>query len=51
LDGEEDIAWSYPELLREAAEVTDRIALFNERVDIVVDGTPLERPMTPWSRR
>jgi uncharacterized protein (DUF427 family) len=51
LEDEEDVAWSYPEPLREAAEVTDRIAFFNERVDIVVDGTPLERPITPWSRR
>jgi uncharacterized protein (DUF427 family) len=47
----DDIAWSYPEPLREAAEVTDRIAFFNERVDIVVDGRRLERPVTPWSPR
>lgn len=46
-----DIAWSYPEPLREAAEVTGRIAFFNERVDLVVDGTRLERPVTPWSPR
>lgn len=46
----EDIAWVYPQPLREAAEVTDRIAFFNEHVDVVVDGTPLERPETPWSR-
>jgi uncharacterized protein (DUF427 family) len=51
VEGEDDVAWSYREPLREAAEVTDRIAFFNERVDIVVDGTPLERPVTPWSRR
>ena len=51
LDDEDDIAWSYPEPLREAAEVTDRIAFFNERVDLVVNGTRLERPVTPWSRR
>jgi hypothetical protein len=31
--------------------VTDRLAFFNERLDIVVDGTLLERPETPWSRR
>jgi uncharacterized protein (DUF427 family) len=48
---EEDLAWFYPAPLREAAEVTDRIAFFNERVDIVVDGVALERPVTPWSRR
>jgi uncharacterized protein (DUF427 family) len=51
LEHEEDIAWSYPKPLREAAEVTNRIAFFNERVDLVVDGAPLERPITPWSRR
>ena len=51
LEAEDDVAWSYPQPLREAAEVTDRLAFFNERIDIVVDGTPLERPETPWSRR
>ena len=51
LEDEPDIAWSYPDPLREAAEVTDRIAFFNERVDLVVDGTRLERPVTPWSPR
>jgi uncharacterized protein (DUF427 family) len=51
LESEEDIAWSYPAPLREAAEVTDRIAFFNERVDLIVDGTRLARPITPWSRR
>jgi uncharacterized protein (DUF427 family) len=48
LDGR-DVAWYYPQPLREAAEVTDRIAFFNERVDIFVDGERLERPVTPWS--
>jgi uncharacterized protein (DUF427 family) len=51
VDNEDDIAWSYPAPLREAAEVTDRIAFFNERVDLVVNGTRLARPVTPWSRR
>ena len=51
LQDEDDIAWSYPAPLREAAEVTDRVAFFNERVDLVVDGTRLERPVTPWSPR
>jgi uncharacterized protein (DUF427 family) len=49
LDGR-DVAWLYREPLREAAEVTGRIAFFNERVDISVDGERLERPVTPWSR-
>lgn len=47
----EDIAWSYPQPLREAAQVTDRLAFFNEHVDVIVDGTLLPRPETPWSRR
>jgi uncharacterized protein (DUF427 family) len=50
LDGE-DVAWTYPRPLREAGEVTDRVAFFNEHVDVVVDGERLERPVTPWSRR
>lgn len=49
--GAADIAWYYPQPLRESAEVTGRIAFFSEHVDIIVDGTPLERPQTPWSRR
>ena len=49
LAGAEDVAWFYPEPLREAAEVTDRVAFFNERMDIVVDGERLERPRSPWS--
>ncbi|HEV2787030.1 MAG TPA: DUF427 domain-containing protein, partial [Solirubrobacteraceae bacterium] len=51
LADEPDIAWTYPEPLREAREITDRVAFFNEFVDIVVDGAPLGRPVTPWSRR
>ncbi|UGS38061.1 DUF427 domain-containing protein [Capillimicrobium parvum] len=46
-----DIAWFYPEPLREAAEIRDRIAFFNEHVDLIVDGERLERPVTPWSKR
>ena len=48
---EDDVAWTYLQPLREASEVTGRIAFFNERVDIVVDGERLERPITPWSPR
>ena len=46
-----DLAWTYPAPLREAAEIADRIAFFNERADVVVDGIRLERPVTPWSPR
>jgi uncharacterized protein (DUF427 family) len=37
-DGPADVAWTYHQPLREALPVTDRIAFFNERVDIIVDG-------------
>jgi uncharacterized protein (DUF427 family) len=47
----EDVAWFYPAPLREAGEVKDRIAFFDEVVDVVVDGDRHERPVTPWSRR
>ena len=48
---DDDVAWYYPEPLREAAEITGRIAFFNERADVVIDGERRERPVTPWSRR
>jgi uncharacterized protein (DUF427 family) len=51
LEGQDDLVWSYPEPLRDAAEVTGRLAFFNERVDTMVDGVRLERPVTPWSPR
>jgi uncharacterized protein (DUF427 family) len=51
--GEEDvppnIVWSYPEPLPAVAAIKDRLAFFNEAVDITVDGERLERPVTPFS--
>ena len=49
--GQPDLAWGYREPLRDSAEITGRIAFFNERVDLFVDGELQERPVTPWSRR
>jgi uncharacterized protein (DUF427 family) len=51
LAGADDVAWTYRDPLREASEIRDRVAFFNERVDIVVDGERRERPITPWSPR
>jgi uncharacterized protein (DUF427 family) len=51
LPAEDDLVWTYERPLREAAEVTGRLAFFNELVDLVVDGELLDRPITPWSRR
>lgn len=46
-----DLAWSYPDPLPEAAAVTGLVCFFDERVDVTVDGAPVARPVTPWSRR
>lgn len=48
-DGPADVAWTYPQPLREAGPVAERIAFFNERLDVIVDGRHAERPVTQWS--
>jgi uncharacterized protein (DUF427 family) len=48
--GAPDVAWGYRAPLRDSAEITGRVAFFNERVDLFVDGELHERPVTPWSR-
>ncbi len=45
----EDVAWSYPDPLPEVAAVRDLVCLYAERTDLVVDGVPVPRPVTPWS--
>lgn len=47
--GPADIAWTYPDPLREAQPVRDHVSFFNERVDIVLDGRHRDRPVTHWS--
>lgn len=44
-----DIAWTYEEPLNDAARVRGLIAFFSERIDLVLDGQRLDRPITPWS--
>lgn len=44
-----DVAWCYATPPEEVGKVAGLIAFFNERVDIVVDGTKQPRPVTPWS--
>jgi uncharacterized protein (DUF427 family) len=48
--GGDDIAWRYEAPQREAEAVQGRIAFFNERVDLTIDGERQERPWTPWSQ-
>ncbi len=47
--GGNDIAWTYPDPLHEAAWVKDRICFYSERTDLRIDGVELPRPVTPWS--
>lgn len=44
-----DAAWSYPDPIPENPKIRDLLCFFNEKVDLVVDGVPLERPWSPWS--
>jgi uncharacterized protein (DUF427 family) len=46
---EPDLAWSYPEPIRENPRIRGLIAFFDERVDLSVDGELQPRPRTPWS--
>lgn len=45
-----NLVWSYPDPLPAVAPVKDLLAFYNEEVDITVDGEPLERPVTHFSR-
>lgn len=44
-----DAAWSYPEPLPELPKIRDLLCFFDERVDVVLDGEPQDRPVTPFS--
>ena len=44
-----DVAWAYDTPRWDAERVRGRIAFFNERVDLEVDGVAQERPLTEWS--
>jgi len=43
------VAWSYEDPLHDAVPVRDLVAFFTERLDLVLDGVAVERPVTPWS--
>jgi uncharacterized protein (DUF427 family) len=45
----EDLVWSYPRPIPENPRIAGLLCFFNERVDLVVDGEPQDRPVTPWS--
>lgn len=45
----QDLVWSYPAPLPEAAKVAGHLCFWNERIDLEVDGEPQARPRTRWS--
>jgi uncharacterized protein (DUF427 family) len=47
---EENLAWTYEEPRHDAAAVAGRVAFFDERVEVELDGEHQPRPQTPWSR-
>ena len=48
-NGRSDIAWTYPDPLREAEPIRGHICFFDEHVDVTVNGRRKSRPITPWS--
>jgi uncharacterized protein (DUF427 family) len=44
-----DAAWSYPDPIPENPKIRDLVCFYDERVDVVVDGVPQGRPVTPFS--
>lgn len=45
----DDIVWYYPAPIPEIPKIEGLLCFFNEKVDLVVDGVPQERPISPWS--
>jgi len=44
-----DLAWYYPEPYDSLSAIRGRIAFYDEKVDVYVDGELQERPTTQWS--
>jgi uncharacterized protein (DUF427 family) len=44
-----DAAWSYPDPIPENPKIRDLVCFYDERVDVVIDGVPQDRPVTPFS--
>jgi uncharacterized protein (DUF427 family) len=51
LDGQSypDLAWTYPEPLTDASLLEGYVCFFDERTDLVLDGSLQPRRRTPWS--
>jgi uncharacterized protein (DUF427 family) len=44
-----DAAWSYPDPIPENPKIRDLVCFFTERVELVLDGIPRPRTVSPWS--
>jgi uncharacterized protein (DUF427 family) len=44
-----DAVWSYPDPIPENPKIRDLLCFYNERVDLIVNGEALERPISPWA--
>ena len=45
----ENLVWWYPFPVPESQKIAGYVCFYNEKVDIVVDGEPQERPKTVFS--
>lgn len=44
-----DAVWSYPDPIPENPKIRGLACFLTERVDLELDGVPVERPVTPWT--
>lgn len=44
-----DVAWQYDSRFPDATQIHGLVCFFNERVDVLVNGEPQPKPVTPWS--
>lgn len=44
-----DLLWGYHDPLQDASTLVGYVSFFDERIDLVIDGAPRPRPVTPWS--
>jgi uncharacterized protein (DUF427 family) len=45
----DDLVWHYPDPFNDAVPVKDLLAFYDEKVDVIVDGSRHGRPHTEWS--
>lgn len=48
--GGRDLAWYYPNPLHDALDVKDLVCLYTEFTDLALDGDPVDRPASPFTR-